>query len=283
MPSLEEHINILNEKIEEFREEKKNMLSILSKVQEPSKYFKSLNIIPIDVYDTYIEPRMSIGELLHNNMVSIESNQRLHTVINNALWNKADNYVYGEVLKGFCLAHNIENENFVDYNYLRKIVRGNDFYQLDYLPNFQKILNLRYEIVFNAWTDELKWKDGIINNHQERLLLMINTANWAIPLRQIPENSLLEIFEERPNEWGDNNLEKVEALIIKKVCKKLVKIEPIFGHFYNLGSKQLKFNSCWDLNDYLSDADHYKLFKIDRDGDKIGQYKLDDDGDMFLE
>ena len=282
MPSLVEHINILREKIEEFREEKKNMLSILSKVQEPSKYFKSLNIIPIDVYDTYIEPRMSIGELLHNNMVSIESNQRLHTVINNALWNRADNIVYGEVLEGFCLAHNIE-KNFVDYNYLRKIVRGNDFYKLDYLPNFQTILNLRYEIVFNAWTEELKWKDGIINNHQERLAIMINTAKWAIPVSKIPENSLLEIFEDNPNEWSSNNLVKVEALIIKKVCKTLVKIEPIFGHFYNLGSKQLKFNSFSDLNDYLLTADHYKLFKIDRDGDKIGQYKLDEDGDMFLE
>ena len=284
MPSLEQNINILNEKIEEFREEKKNMFSFLSKVQEPSNYFKSLNIIPIDVYDTYIKPRMGIGELLHNNhMASCKCiiSQGLPTVINKALW-YVDTY-FNEVIKGFCLAHNIKNQSFVDSHYLRKIIRDNDFYQLDYLPNFQTILNLRYEVVFNAWTNELKLKDEIINNHQERLLLMINTANWAIPLRQIPENSLLEIFEERPNEWGDNNLEKVEALIIKKVCKKLVKIEPIFGHFYNLGSKQLKFNSCWDLNDYLSDADHYKLFKIDRDGDKIGQYKLDDDGDMFLE
>jgi len=283
MPSIEQNINILNEQIEEFREEKKNMFSIVSKVQAPSKYFKSLNIIPIDVYDTYIEPRMSIGELLHNNMVSIESNERLHTVINNALWNRADNYVYGEVLKGFCLAHNIKNINFVDYNYLRKIVRSNDFYKLDYLPNFQTILNLRYEIVFDAWTEELKWKDGIINNHQERLAIMINTAKWAIPVSKIPENSLLEIFEDNPNEWSSNNLVKVEALIIKKVCKKLVKIEPIFGHFYNLGSKQLKFNGFSDLNDYLLCADHYKLFKIDRDGDKIGQYKLDEDGDIFLE
>lgn len=283
MPSIEQNINILNEQIEEFREEKKNMFSIVSKVQAPSKYFKSLNIIPIDVYDTYIEPRMSIGELLHNNMVSIESNERLHTVINNALWNRADNYVYGEVLKGFCLAHNIKNINFVDYNYLRKIVRGNDFYKLDYLPNFQTILNLRYEIVFDAWTEELKWKDGIINNHQKRLAIMINTAKWAIPVSKIPENSLLEIFDDNPNEWSSNNLVKVEALIIKKVCKKLVKIEPIFGHFYNLGSKQLKFNGFSDLNDYLLCADHYKLFKIDRDGDKIGQYKLDEDGDIFLE
>jgi len=283
MPSIEQNINILNEQIEEFREEKKNMFSIVSKVQAPSKYFKSLNIIPIDVYDTYIEPRMSIGELLHNNMVSIESNERLHTVINNALWNRADNYVYGEVLKGFCLAHNIKNINFVDYNYLRKIVRSNDFYKLDYLPNFQTILNLRYEIVFDAWTEELKWKDGIINNHQKRLAIMINTLKWAIPVSKIPENSLLEIFEDNPNEWSSNNLVKVEALIIKKVCKKLVKIEPIFGHFYNLGSKQLKFNGFSDLNDYLLCADHYKLFKIDRDGDKIGQYKLDEDGDIFLE
>jgi len=283
MPSIEQNINILNEQIEEFREEKKNMFSIVSKVQAPSKYFKSLNIIPIDVYDTYIEPRMSIGELLHNNMVSIESNERLHTVINNALWNRADNYVYGEVLKGFCLAHNIKNINFVDYNYLRKIVRGNDFYKLDYLPNFQTILNLRYEIVFDAWTEELKWKDGIINNHQKRLAIMINTLKWAIPVSKIPENSLLEIFDDNPNEWSSNNLVKVEALIIKKVCKKLVKIEPIFGHFYNLGSKQLKFNGFSDLNDYLLCADHYKLFKIDRDGDKIGQYKLDEDGDIFLE
>jgi len=283
MPSIEQNINILNEQIEEFREEKKNMFSIVSKVQAPSKYFKSLNIIPIDVYDTYIEPRMSIGELLHNNMVSIESNERLHTVINNALWNRADNYVYGEVLKGFCLAHNIKNINFVDYNYLRKIVRSNDFYKLDYLPNFQTILNLRYEIVFDAWTEELKWKDGIINNHQKRLAIMINTLKWAIPVSKIPENSLLEIFDDNPNEWSSNNLVKVEALIIKKVCKKLVKIEPIFGHFYNLGSKQLKFNSFSDLNYYLLNADHYKLFKIDRYGDKIGQYKQDDDGDIFLE
>lgn len=284
MPSVEQYINILNEKIEQFREEKKNMFSFLSKVQAPSKYFKSLNIIPIDVYDTYIEPRMGIGELLHNNhMASCKCiiGDGLPTVIHKALW-YVDTY-FNEVIKGFCLAHNIENQSFVDSHYLRKIIRDNDFYQLDYLPNFQTILNLRYEVVFNAWTNELKLKDEIINNHQERLNIMINTANWAIPVRQIPENSLLEIFEERPNEWGDGNLEKVEALIIKKVCKKLVKIEPIFGHFYNLGSKQLKFNSCWDLNDYLSDADHYKLFKIDRDGDKIGQYKLDDDGDMFLE
>jgi len=270
-------------KLRNLEKKKKNMFSIVSKVQAPSKYFKSLNIIPIDVYDTYIEPRMSIGELLHNNMVSIESNERLHTVINNALWNRADNYVYGEVLKGFCLAHNIKNINFVDYNYLRKIVRSNDFYKLDYLPNFQTILNLRYEIVFDAWTEELKWKDGIINNHQKRLAIMINTLKWAIPVSKIPENSLLEIFDDNPNEWSSNNLVKVEALIIKKVCKKLVKIEPIFGHFYNLGSKQLKFNGFSDLNDYLLCADHYKLFKIDRDGDKIGQYKLDEDGDIFLE
>ena len=286
MPSVEQHINILNEKIEEFREEKKNLYSILSKVQAPSKYFKSRNIIPIDVYDTYIEPRVSIGELLHNNyMASCKYiiGNGLPTVINNALRNNMDTY-FNEVMRGFCQAHNIENQAFVDCYYLQKLVRSHDFYELDYLPNFQKILNLRYKIVFDAWTKELKWNDEIINNHQKRLAIMINTAEWAIPVSKIPENSLLEIFDDIvSNEWGDNNLVKVEALIIKKVCKKLVKIEPIFGHFYNLGSKQLKFNSFSDLNDYLLNADHYKLFKIGSDGDKIGQYKQDEDGDIFLE
>ena len=251
MPSVEQHINILNEKIEEFREEKKNLYSIL----------------------------------LHNNyMASCKYiiGDGLPTVINNALRNNMDTY-FNEVMKGFCLAHNIENQAFVDCYYLQKLVRSNDFYELDYLPNFQKILNLRYKIVFDAWTKELKWNDEIINNHQKRLAIMINTAEWAIPVSKIPENSLLEIFDDNPNEWSSNNLVKVEALIIKKVCKKLVKIEPIFGHFYNLGSKQLKFNSFSDLNDYLLNADHYKLFKIGSDGDKIGQYKQDEDGDIFLE
>ena len=270
MPSVEQHINILNEKIEEFREEKKNLYSILSKVQAPSKYFKSRNIIPIDVYDTYIEPRVSIGELLHNNyMASCKYiiGNGLPTVINNALRNNMDTY-FNEVMKGFCLAHNIENQAFVNCCYLQKLVRGHDFYELDHLPNFQTILNLRYKIVFDAWTKELKWNDEIINNHQKRLAIMINTAEWAIPVSKIPENSLLEIFDDNPNEWSSN---------------KLVKIEPIFGHFYNLGSKQLKFNSFSDLNDYLLNADHYKLFKIGSDGDKIGQYKQDEDGDIFLE
>jgi hypothetical protein len=293
MPSLEQHINILNEKIEEFRDDKKKMLSTLSKVQAPSNYFKSRNILPIDIYETYIEPHMDIGELLHNNhMASCKCitycckciiGQGLPIVIKEALSENLDTYLY-EVIKGFCLAHNIENENFVDTHYLRDVVRDNvDFYELDYLPNFQKILKLRYQIVFNAWTKELLWKDGIINNHLRRLDTMMNTTKWAIPVSKFPDNSLLEMFDEIPNEWGDENLVKVEAMIIKKVCKTLVKIEPIYGECYNLGCKQLKFNTSLDLNDFLLNADDYKLFKIDREGDKIGQYKLDEDGEIFLE
>ena len=304
MPSLEQHINILNEKIEEFRDDKKYLLSTVSKVQAPSNYFKSRNILPIDIYETYIEPHMDIGELLHNNhmasihhiqnlfiqealddnVISIHRIKRLPIVIKEALSENLDTYLY-EVIKGFCLAHNIENENFVDTHYLRDVVRDNrDFYELDHLPNFQKILKLRYQIVFNAWTKELLWVDGLINNHLRRLDTMMNTTKWAIPVSKFPDNSLLEMFDERPtNEWGDENLVKVEAMIIKKVCKKLVKIEPIFGYLYDLGCKQLKFNTSLDLNDFLLNADDYKLFKIDREGDKIGQYKLDEDGEIFLE
>ena len=291
MPSLEQHINILNEKIEEFRDDKKYLLSTVSKVQAPSNYFKSRNILPIEIYETYIEPHMDIGELLHNNhMASCKCitycckyiiGQGLPTVINDALRNNMDSYLY-EVIKGFCLAHNIENEKFVDSHYLRKIVRDNvDFYELDYLPNFQKILKLRYQIVFNAWTEQLVWTDGIINNHLRRLDTMMNAIKSAIPVSKFPENSLLEIFVNGiPDESGDDTLVKVESMIIRKVCKKLVKIEPIFGHYYNINSKQVKFNSL------LDDADDYKLFKIDEDGDTtliIGQYKLDEDGEIFLE
>ena len=100
-------------------------------------------------------------------------------------------------------------------------------------PLHQKILKLRYQIVFDAWTKELLWKDGIINNHLRRLDTMIDTTKWAIPVSKFPDNSLLEMFDERPtNEWGDENLVMIEAMIIKKVCKKLEKSQSFFYTCY---------------------------------------------------
>jgi len=259
-------------------EEEKRILSALHnhfvKIKSPMNYFKSLNLISKDVFETKIEKKyFSNQQLLANTAkdymneptyVSARLREDLRSIAYRTISNN-DNNIITQILKGMNIIINPQENNnpmlkFMDidtdeiYNSLYR-GRINEF---EFLPNYNKIYELFETQLYTEYTDTINNITGritefaeILRLRQERIEL---NEDYQIGINNIPPNSII-IFDTSVCEFK-NQLsycqDKLTYRIIK-VCNKIVKMYNVFD---SSNTQKVKVQLEDDMNTYS-----YRVYK----------------------
>jgi len=231
-------------------EEEKRILSALHnhivKINRPMKYFKSLNLISKDVFETKIEKKyFSNQQLLANtakdymnepdSYVSARLREDLRSIAYRTFSND-DNNIITQILKGMNIIINPQENNnpmlkFMDidtdeiYNSLYR-GRINEF---EFLPNYNKIYELFETTLYTEYTNTINNLTGRITEYTEMIRLRQErielNEDYQIGINNIPPNSII-IFD--TTAWRYKNqlstFQKNLTYRIIKVCNKIVKM-----------------------------------------------------------
>ena len=258
MPSAEYHkIQVIQE-----QEELDMIYQTINNFKMPYKYFKKLNILPLDIVEGEIHKYFDITTLL------LENFSEAKHISHGCLRLIFEQIGIHEDLKPNLLKYynNFPSELF------------NNYYIDDYIMNNYKKYkeaNVITPIIDNQIREEL---DNIINNktisitntiiYQTQQLIEaeereLNNNKYKIPVRRFPHNSKLLITGNYDSYYCE--------IIIVKVCKKIIKYE----NRYNPVVRQIKITQLEDI----LDGEDYKL--VDR-FDRQKCYCLDDDDNIYL-
>ena len=235
---------------EEEYEEEKLILSVLHnhivKIKKPMLYFKSLNLISNDIFETEIEDKyFSNQQLLANtakyymdkgNYMSAQLRIKLRSISLGTTWSNDDNNITKQILNGMNIIINSpENNNpilrfmNIDTSSIHNSLclgRINDF---EFLPNYNKIYELFETQLYTEYTDRINNITESITEYNEMIRLRREAIelneDYKIGINNIPPNSII-IFDKK--EWQyDLRLscfQTNKTYRIIKVCNKLVKI-----------------------------------------------------------
>jgi len=242
--------------------------SHINYLQTPYKYFKYLNILPVDLFEAEIEPRFELDILLFNDLLNNHNILPTYYLIDNLYrefleilhWNNS----FKKLINSYAETHNIYNSDLVDKKqFIYYFINGGSsmFYKLEYINNFNEIY---FDLIGNLYR---KYKEGVINR-EKRLIELKNeiekfddNEKYKIPINKIPDKSKLIIY--------DNNGGSCEYNIIR-VCNKIVKISCDIVNA-NINMKINKFS------DLLNDCYYYKVYKCNflTFREIIGTYYMD--------
>lgn len=216
MENLQQQYNNIEERINKVQ-------SHINYLQTPYKYFKYLNILPVDLFEAEIEPRFELDILLFNDLLDNHNILPTYYLIDNLYrefletlhWNNA----FKNLINSYAEAHNIYNSDLIDKKqFINYFINGGSsmFYKLEYIDNFDE---LYFDLIANLY---FKYKQGVI--HRENRLFELkneienfdDNEQYKIPIDRIPEKSKLIIY--------NNNGGSCEYNIIR-VCNKIVKID----------------------------------------------------------
>ena len=232
----------------QFKDEKRILSALHNhfvKINRPMKYFKSLNLISKDVFETKIEKKyFSNQQLLANtaqyymdedSYVSAQLRIKLRSISHRTFSND-DNNIITQILNGMNIIINPQENNnpmlkFIDidtdeiYNSLYR-GRINEF---EFLPNYNKIYELFETTLYTEYTKTINILTGRITEYNEMIRLRQEAIelndDYKIEINNIPPRSII-IFDNK--EWRyDFRLSCFQTNTtyrIIKVCNKLVKI-----------------------------------------------------------
>jgi len=217
MENLQEQYNNIEERINKVQ-------SHINYLQTPYKYFKYLNILPVDLFEAEIEPRFELDILLFNDLLNNYNILPTYYLIDNLYrefleilhWNNS----FKKLINSYAETHNIYNSDLIDKKqFINYFINGGGsmFYKLEYINNFDEIY---FDLITNLY---LKYKQGVI--HRENRLFELkneiekfdDNEKYKIPLDKIPEKSKIIFYH------PINKCKQCEFYVIK-TCKQIVKV-----------------------------------------------------------
>ena len=201
----------------QFKDEKRILSALHNhfvKIKNPMLYFKSLNLISKDVFETKIEKKyFSNQQLLANtakdymdedSYVSAQLRIKLRSISHRTFSND-DNNIITQILNGMNIIINPQENNnpmlkFIDidtdeiYNSLYR-GRINEF---EFLPNYNKIYELFETTLYTEYTKTINILTGRITEYNEMIRLRRErielNEDYKIGINNIPPNSII-IFD----------------------------------------------------------------------------------------
>lgn len=228
----------------------------------PYKYFKKLNILPLNIVEGEIDKYFDITTLILENF-----SEAKHISFELTYLYKNSN-INDELKNNFCKYYNnIPINLLVDYsledyiiNNYKKYKEANVITPIIDNEIREKLDDTIYNNIILRKTNNIKYNTQQLIEAEEREL---NNKKYKIPVHRFPVDSKL-LITSNPDNYYSN-------IIIVKICKKIIKYQ--VG--YNPAIRQKKIE---DLEDIL-DGEDYKL--VDR-FDRQKRYCLDDDDNIYL-
>tara|TARA_R100000988_G_scaffold84788_1_gene47773 strand:+ start:104 stop:886 length:783 start_codon:yes stop_codon:yes gene_type:complete len=258
MRSANYYINELNQS----QEELDMVYQTINNFKIPYKYFKKLNILPLDIVEGEIDKYFDITTLLLENyqeakQIDCSLNCLYHS--NYSMPQELeDNFnKYHNDLPKY-LTHNSTLVECIIVNY-KKYKEVNVITPSVDIKIRERLDNNINNIILRR-TKNIKFNTQKLIEAEEREL---NNKKYKIPVRRFPIDSRL-LITDYPNDYYND-------IIIVKICKKIIK----YQNQYNPVVRQIKIT---ELEDYLDYTD-YKL--VDR-FDRQKRYCLDDDDNIYL-
>ena len=263
---------------EEEYEDDKRILSALHnhivKIKSPMLYFKSLNLISNDIFETKIEDKYFSNQQLLANTAEYYCNKESYVGgklridldnISQRIFANDDNNITTQIWKGMnIIINSVENNSpllkfmcISDRRIYFSISEGriNEF---EFLPNYNKIYELfetklytEYTKTINILTGRITEYNEMIRLRQERIEL---NEDYQIGINNIPPNSII-IFDTTACRYKNqlSTFQKNLTYRIIKVCNKIVKMYNVFD---SSNTQKVKVQLEDDMNTYS-----YRVYK----------------------
>jgi len=274
MKDIEAKINYTRNKIDKYEEH-------INYLRLPYKYFKFLNILPVDLCETHIKPYLKLSIQLYrhlciNTRLIIESPEYLYntssyiiqfyTCIRQKL--KSTCNIMNELLIAYCNKHKIDCAIIDKSKFVEHFGYDMKFYTLNYIQKFDQLHIQLSHFVYDIFINEYNKLKNDIEIFEAKLLDTISLQCYRIPIRYLPNNCFIELV------YSMSDVPKY--IYVKKICKKIIKFEKTF----NWPISQKTFE---EFENIVTQANHYKVYKIDKENNKIGTYYIDTTNNIHLQ
>lgn len=238
---------------EEEYEDDKRILSALHnhivKIKSPMLYFKSLNLISNDIFETKIEDKYFSNQQLLADTAQYYCNKESYVGaklridldnISQRTFSNDDNNITTQIWKGInIIINSVENNSpllkfmcISDRRIYFSISEGriNEF---EFLPNYNIIYELYETKLYTRYTDTINNFTGRITEYTEMIRLRQETIelneDYKIGINNIPPNSII-IFDIKSPLYKNrlSTFQKNLTFRIIKVCNKIVKMYNVF-------------------------------------------------------
>ena len=245
------------------------------KINKPMKYFKSLNLISKDIFETEIEDKYFSNQQLLTNTAKYYCNKesyvgaKLRIALSNISrysWDLTDdNCITTQIVKGI----NIFINSLENHNPIRRFMNidtssiYNSLYQghinkFEFLPNYNKIYEMYETQLYTEYTNTINNITGRITEYTEMTRLRQDAIelneDYKIGINNIPPNSII-IFQDTPwqYEFKLSCSQPNKTYRIIKVCNKIVKMYNVVG---SCNYQKVKSQIEYDMNTYP-----YRVYK----------------------
>lgn len=223
----------------------------------PYKYFKKLNILPLDIVEGEIDKYFDITTLILENFSEakhisyhIKCMYEGHSINQDLIPNLLKYY------------NNFPYELFSNYKFSNYIMNNYKKYKEANVITPTIDIEIREKLVNIINNDIILRNTNTIKYHTQQIIEIEDRKKYKIPVHRFPIDSKLLITEFPNSRYSD--------IIIVKICKKIIKYQD-----YNRVFRQVKIEI---LEDYL-DTIEYEL--VDKN-DRQKKYCIDDYDNIYL-
>ena len=222
----------------------------------PYKYFKKLNILPLDIVENEIDKYFDITTLILENFSEAKHiSYKLEYLFKTS-------YINEELKNNFCKYYNYIPINLlVDYSLEDYIINNYKKYKKANVITPTIDIEMR-EKLDNEINNIILFNKNTIKYHTQQIIEIEDRKKYKIPVHRFPIDSKLLITEYPNCRYND--------IIIVKICKKIIKYQD-----YNRVFRQVKIEI---LEDYLDTIDYELVDKNDRQK----KYCIDDYDNIYL-
>jgi len=245
---------------------------VFNNLIQPLKYFKKLNILPIELIEEEIEAKYFTKEDLYMSNIKIFENKYLLYSIDawslkvpNDFYNVNDTFDFHNILLNrFSEIYNIDTELLSKHSVINDIISNLDKYKDNGV--LDKYL---YNNLYNQILEHFNKKYQAITDKANEYM---NSINYKIKLDDLQAGMCIKF----PNDCYYDNM------WIKKICDKTIKYtysyDDYSSDFYRIIKKE-------KLHLMLNRWSNYKVHKIDNNNvyNIFGTYLYDEDNNLILE
>ena len=216
------------------------------KIKSPMKYFKSLNLISKDIFETEIEDKYFSNQQLLTNTAKYYCNKesyvgaKLRIALSNISargWDATDNNnIDKQIEKGMnIIINSLENNSpilkfmFIDNAPIYNTLYQGHINKFEFLPNYNKIYEMYETQLYTEYTNTINNITRRITEYTEMTRLRQDAIelneDYKIGINNIPPNSII-IFQDTPwqYEFKLSCSQPNKTYRIIKVCNKIVKM-----------------------------------------------------------
>ena len=228
---------------EEYEEEKLNLSQLhnhIVKIKSPMLYFKSLNLISKDIFETEIEDKYFSNQQLLANTAQYYRNKpgyassRLRDDLH--IISRYTNNITVNILNGMnIIINSLSNNNSIlrfmemDTDTIYNSLYRGRITEFEFLPNYNKIYEMYETQLYTRYTDRINNITESITEYNEMIRLRQETIelneDYQIEINNIPPISIIIFDTESPLYKNRlSTFQKNLTFRIIKVCNKIVKM-----------------------------------------------------------